>query len=199
MGSLGGVPRAGSQTAAWGAGLLGWNIKWVVGYPGTNELMLALDRGEVDMTSTANLFLVQQFLASGKFKILVQTGIVRNGKVVQRADYGDAPLMANLVESKITDPLVRQAYEYWSSNTALDKWIAVPPKTPDAYVRAYRQAYQHAFTDPAFAETGKQISDDLEPMAWEDVELLMKKLGSTPPAAISFITDMLRKQGLETD
>ena len=199
MGSLGGVPRAGSQTAAWGAGLLGWNMKWVVGYPGTNELMLALDRGEVDMTATSNLFLVKQFLESGRFKILVQTGIVRNGKIVQRADYGDAPLMANLLESKITDPLVRQAYEYWSSNTALDKWIAVPPKTPEPYIEAYRQAYAQAFNDPAFAEMGKKISDDLEPMSWEDVEFLMKKLGATPPEAIAFITEMLRKQGLEAE
>jgi tripartite-type tricarboxylate transporter receptor subunit TctC len=199
MGSLGGVPRAGSQTAAWGAGLLGWNMKWVVGYPGTNELMLALDRGEVDMTATANLFLVKQFLAGGRFKVLVQTGIVRNGRIVQRADYGDAPLMASLLESKVTNPLVRQAYEYWSSNTALDKWIAVPPKTPEAYIRAYREAYQNAFTDPAFAEMGKNISDDLEPMSWEDVEFLMKKLGATPPEAIAFITEMLRKQGLETE
>jgi len=199
MGSLGGVPRAGSQTAAWGAGLLDWNMKWVVGYPGTNELMLALSRGEVDMTATANLFHVRQLLATGNFKILVQTGTMQHGKMERRAEFGEAPLMADLLQDKLNDPLARQAYEYWSSNTALDKWIAVPPKTPEAFVKAYRAAYQHAFDDPAFADLGKQISDDLEPMAWDDVETLIKKLGSTSPEAIAYITTMLRKQGLETD
>jgi hypothetical protein len=199
MGSLGGVPRSGMQTAAWGAGLLGWNMKWVLGYPGTNELMLALDRGEVDMTATANLFLIRQFTTGGRFKILVQTGTVQHGQILPRAEFGDAPLMANLLQSKVTDPLARQAFEYWSSNTALDKWIALPPKTPQPYVQAYREAYQSAFTDPAFAELGKKISEDLEPMAYEDVEFLVKKLGATSPEAVTFITTMLHKQGLEAE
>src|SRR4051812_45098329 len=59
MGSLGGIPRSGMQMTAWGIDVLGWNAKWVVGYRGTNELTLALERGEIDMTSTANLFLIQ--------------------------------------------------------------------------------------------------------------------------------------------
>ena len=199
VGSLGGVPRSGMQTAAWGAGLLDWNLKWVLGYPGTNELMLALDRGEVDMTATANLFQVRQLLASGKFKILVQTGTLQSGQIMPRAEFGDAPLMANLLQNKVTDPLARQAFEYWSSNTALDKWIALPPNTPEPYVAAYREAYRNAFTDPAFAELGKKISEDLEPMAHEDVEYLIKKLGATSPEAIAFITAMLHKQGLEAE
>ena len=127
MGSLGGIPRSGSQTAAWGAGLLDWNMKWVLGYPGSNELMLALDRGEVDMTATQNLFVIRTFVATGRFKILVQTGTVQNGRVIPLAEFGDAPLIAELLQSKVTDPLARQAFEYWASNTELDKWIALPP------------------------------------------------------------------------
>src|SRR5204863_581083 len=72
MGALGGVPRSGMQTTAWGIEYLGWNAKWVVGYRGTNDLMIALERGEIDMTSTANLFQLQKFLDSGRFKILSQ-------------------------------------------------------------------------------------------------------------------------------
>jgi hypothetical protein len=45
MGSLSGIPRSGMQMAAWGIELLDWNAKWVIGYRGTNELTLALERG----------------------------------------------------------------------------------------------------------------------------------------------------------
>src|SRR5262249_13527920 len=55
MGALGGVPRSGMQITAWGIEFLGWNAKWVLGYRGTSDLMIALERGEIDMTSTANL------------------------------------------------------------------------------------------------------------------------------------------------
>ena len=60
MGAVGGVPRSGMQTTAWGIEILGWNAKWVLGYPGTNDLFVALERGEIDMTASSNLFQVNQ-------------------------------------------------------------------------------------------------------------------------------------------
>lgn len=196
MGSLGGIPRSGMQMAAWGIGFLGWNAKWVVGYPGTNELLLALDRGEIDMTSTANLFQIQKLLGSGRFIALAQSGTLQNGKMVARPELGNAPLIATLMQGKIKDPLAQQGFDYWASITQLDKWIALPPKTPEAFVRAYRQAFQTAFTDPAFAEAGKRVSDEFEPMSGDDVGSLIHKLGATSPEALGYISTMLHKQGL---
>jgi tripartite-type tricarboxylate transporter receptor subunit TctC len=199
MGSLGGVPRSGMQTTAWGVAFLGWNAKWVVGYPGTSDLLIALERGEIDMTATANLFQIQKFLDTGKFKILTQSGTLRNGQMVPRPEFGDAPLIANLMQNKLTDPVLQQAFNYWVGLTALDKWIALPPKSPENFVQAYREAFQAAFTDPEFAELGKKISDDLEPMSYQDVDFLVQKLGATSPEAITFTSAMLRKQGLEAE
>jgi tripartite-type tricarboxylate transporter receptor subunit TctC len=199
MGALGGVPRSGMQTTAWGVGFLGWNVKWVLGYPGTNDLMIALERGEIDMTSTANLFLAQKLIETGKFIALSQTGSMQHGQMVARPEWGGAPLFATLIQDKIPDVLARQAFDYWASMTAIDKWIALPPKTPEPYVRAYREAYQAAFTDPEFSGLGKSVSEDFEPMAYDDVEFLMRKLGSTPPEAIAFISTMLHKQGVEAE
>jgi tripartite-type tricarboxylate transporter receptor subunit TctC len=197
MGSLGGIPRSGMQSTAWGVGFLGWNAKWVVGYPGTSELMIALERGEIDMTATANLFQVKKFLDSGKFKILTQSGSLKNGKMVPRPEFGSAPLIDGLMQGKITTPLEKQAYEYWVSLTALDKWIALPPKSPEAYVQAYREAFNAAFTNPEFSELGKKVSEEFEPMSHQDVDFLVDKLGATSPEAIAFIATMLHKQGLE--
>ena len=101
MGSNAAVPRQGMQVTLWCVEYLGWNVKWVVGYHGTNEVMLALDRGEIDMTSTGNIFQVAERLKSGNFKIVNQSGSIDNGKIVGRADFGNAPLFTEQVKGKI--------------------------------------------------------------------------------------------------
>ena len=135
MGSLAGVPRSGMQMAAWGIGFLDWNAKWVVGYPGTSQLAIALERGEIDMNSTSNLFVTQQLLNTGKFNILVQTGDreERRGRrprrIRQCADHLDS-----LMEGKLKTPVEKQAFNYWAAITALDKWVALPPGTPQPII-----------------------------------------------------------------
>src|SRR5439155_20928545 len=66
LGSALAIPRSAMQPALWAIEYLGWNAAWVTGYRGTNEVMLALDRGDVEMTSTANLFQIRDRLASGE-------------------------------------------------------------------------------------------------------------------------------------
>jgi hypothetical protein len=182
---------------AWGIEFLGWNAKWVIGYRGTSELMLALERGEIDMTATANLFLIQKMVESGKFKILVQTGTLRNGTVVARPDFGDAPMLSTLLGGKIHDPLAGKAFDYWSSIATMDKWLALPPKSPGPVLDLYREAYAKMSQDAEFIERGKKISDDFEPMSNRDVVALIGSLAGTPPQSIDYSSVMLRKQGLD--
>ncbi|MEA2984065.1 MAG: hypothetical protein QOD94_319 [Alphaproteobacteria bacterium] len=196
MGSLGGIPRSGMQMTAWGVEFLDWNAKWVIGYRGTNELVIALERGEVDMTSTGNLFLIQRLIGTGNFKILVQSGTLKNGVFVGRPDFGDAPVLAKALEGKLKDPLAAKAFEYWSSVSATDKWVALPPKTPKGMTDVYRQAYEKLVQDGEFLERAKKISDDFVPMAAPEVETLINKLSSLPPEATEYMTVILRKQGL---
>lgn len=199
IGTLGGMPHFALQMAAWGIGFLDWNAKWIVGYPGTNELSIALRRGEIDMTATSNLYLVQHLVTTGPFKVLAQTGQTQNGETKGRPEFGNAPLITDLVRPKLTNPIEREAFDYWLSTSALDKWVALPPNTPDAYVQAYRTAYEATFNDPEFSELGRAISDGFEPINWRDVTAPVQKLGATSPEAIAFIGTMLRKQGLKGD
>jgi hypothetical protein len=199
MGALGGVPRSGMQMTAWGIEVLGWNAKWVIGYRGTNELMLALERGEIDMTSTANLFLIQKLIATSRFKILVQTGTFKNGALAPRPDFGGAPIFATLMEGRIADPVAQKAFEYWSGVAVMDKWLALPPKSAKAMLDAYRDAYGKVVVDRGFVERGKAISDDISPLPAGDVETLIRRLGGTPREALEYITAMLKKQGLPTE
>ena len=197
MGSLVGIPRSGMLSTAWGIEFLGWNATWVVGYKGTNDLMLALERGEVDMTSTGNMFQINKLLSSSKFQVLSQSGSLENGKFVGREDFGDAPLFHQRMEGRIKDTIAAKAFTYWSNLTAIDKWLALPEKTSPAIVEAYREAFRRAVKDPGLLEKGKTLSEDFEPMSHEDVRALIVGLNDTPMEAINYINVMLRKQGLD--
>lgn len=199
MGSIGGVPRSGMQSTAWGIAYLGWNAKWVVGYRGTQDLFIALQRGEIDMTATGNLRDVQHLIDNGTLKILTQSGTVRNGELSKRPEFGDAPVLASLVKEKITDPVEKQSFDYWTSLTTIDKWFALPPGTPEPIVKAYQQAYEKIGNDEEFLARARKISEDIEPQSGADVKRLIDTLGTIPTPAIEKISVMLRKQGLSTD
>lgn len=197
MGALGGVPRSGMLMTAWGIEYLGWNARWVLGYRGTNDLMIALDRGEVEMTSTANMFQINKLMQGGKFSILTQSGSLQDGQVVGRPDFGDTPIFSHMMDGKITDPLAQKAFEFWRAQASIDKWLALPPGTPKDIVAAYREAYRKLATDPEFTELGKKISEDFSPMSHDDVESLIKILADSPPEALSYTKVLLRKQGVQ--
>jgi tripartite-type tricarboxylate transporter receptor subunit TctC len=196
MGAVGGVPRSGMQTTAWGIDLLGWNAKWVVGYPGTNDLFVALERGEVDMTASSNLFQVAKLLETGKIKVLTQTGTLTDGKILPRSEFGDVPVFPNQVQGKAANQLQEKGFGYWYSLVMLDKWLALPSGTSEPILKAYRDAFAKMTKDAEFLEKGRKMSEDFEPQQGADVEGLLKTLGNTTPDALDYIKKMLKGQGI---
>ncbi len=198
MGSLSGMPRSGMQMAGWGKEFLGWNLKWVVGYRGTNELMVALERGEIEMTATGNIPSTQRLVGTGNFKILVQSGTLQKGKIGPRPEFGDAPLIPILMQGKIVNPTQAMSFDYWSTLNAMDKWLALPPGTPEPIVESYRQAFKKMTEDPEFIARAKD-STEFTPTTSQDVADWLTSLGKTTPDAINFIAEMLSHQGIKVD
>ena len=189
--------RSGEQMISWGMEFLDWNAKWVVGYRGANETSIALERGEVDLVTTANSFLIKRLTDTGKFKVLSQSGVVVDGKIRRRTDFPDTPVMAELITSKLTDPIARDAFRYLEAMCLVDPWLSLPPNTPAEIVATYRQAFQKMLADPEFLAKGKRISEDIGPMTHADVELLVKTADERlTPAADKFIRALLIKQGI---
>jgi hypothetical protein len=196
IGSVQAMPRPAIQPVLWCIAYLGWNAAWVAGYRGTSETMFALDRGEIDMTSTGNIFQIQDRLNSGHLKIVAQTGALSGGQIVGRADFGAAPLFPDLIKGKITDPLAQKAFNLWTALNTGDKWLALAPGTPDAIVAAYRDAFGKLGAEPQFMEQGERISEGFAPMSPGDVETVVATLADTPTEAVNFTKAMMRKQGL---
>jgi tripartite-type tricarboxylate transporter receptor subunit TctC len=200
MGSTSGSFRSNMHMAAWGRELLGWNLRWVAGYRGTSELFIALERGEIEMTATSNIAPITKILAAGNFKILVQSGALKDGKIAARAEFGNAPLMPVLVSGRIKDPVAAEGFDYWmTTHTGPDKWLALPPGTPQVLVQAYREAFRRAIDDPELHERSRKLTDDFTPVFHEDVEAWMKKMAATPQAALEFVSAMIGRQGMKVE
>jgi hypothetical protein len=197
IGSAGLIPRTAMQPALWGIEYLGWNAKWVAGYSGTNETMLAFDRGEVDMTSTGNIFQIRDRLETGKLKIVNQSGMLVDGKLVGRPDYGGAPLFSKQMEGKISNPAAQRAFQYWLALNNLDKWVGLAPNTADDIVKVYRAAYAKVASDREFVEAGEKIGEGFAPTTAADVESSVRTLADTPQSALDYIRSLMRSQGLQ--
>ena len=199
MATISGMPRSGMQMAAWGADYLGWNIKWITGYRGNPELMLAFERGEVDMTSFATTTLKPALFDKDKFSILYQSGSNAATVPTNMPALKGIPLLTGAVKDKITDPLARQAFAYWQNISSINNWIALPPKTPGAVVGTFRAAFLKAVEDPDFLAQAAKMGDDVSIVPPADMEGVIKTLADLPPEALVYMKRMLARQGLNLE
>jgi len=189
--------RSGEQMALWGSEYLGWNLKWVIGYPGTAEITLALRRGEIDMISTGNMFLINELSKSGQFVPLAQTGSLIEGKLVPRAEFPEAMMFPPAIRAKLDSDVAKKAFDYWEGVNAQDKWVALPERTPAEMVAAYRAAFRSVAKDQAFLDQGKKvIAAEFEPILPEDQEKLLLQVATTPDEALGYLNVLKKKQGL---
>jgi hypothetical protein len=83
-------------------------------------------------------------------KIVNQSGGMEDGKIVGRADYGNAVLFTDQMKGKIKDPVAQQSFDYWMAMNIADKWLALAPNTPDEILQVYRDAFTKMAADPEF-------------------------------------------------
>jgi tripartite-type tricarboxylate transporter receptor subunit TctC len=195
MGSVAGVPRSGMRMTVWGIEYLGWNAKWVIGYPGSTDLVMALERGEVDMTSFPRFYLVDKLTDTNKFKIIYLDGLNENARPSGRADADNAPLFTKAMAGKIADPKIQAAYEYWQASSIF-KWIALPPGTPTAIRDTYRRAFERMTKDSAFLAQAEKTIEGFTVLTPLEMEKMIHDLAVTSDEALSTMDALMRKQGL---
>ena len=196
LGNVGSSPRAAMMPALWGIEYLGWNARWINGYPTTQELMLAFDRGEIEMTSTGTNPQLEERIRSGAMIVLHQTGSVENGKIVGRNEYGNVPIFPlQMKEVKLSDTS-RKALDYWFALSNLDKWVGLAPKTPDDILATYRAAFTKASADKEFVQQGETMSEGFEPTAAADVEAFIATLAGTTDETLDYMKGLMKKQGI---
>lgn len=176
--------RSGVQMAVWGHMYLGWNLRWVFGYASASDMLMAVERGEADLTATANINPIKEMLQKDDVIALVQRGRFVDGKFRPRRDLENVPVLADLLEGKL-DAHAQEVFTVWSQSTNIGKWLTLASGTPPEIVQAYRDAFDKVGEDPEFIRLGQQqIDAEFELIPGKDLAVIGKQMAATSPAAL---------------
>jgi tripartite-type tricarboxylate transporter receptor subunit TctC len=185
--------RSWVAMTVWAAEYLGWNLRWIYGYPGSRELQLAIRQGEIDMWATANVKLVKDLQREG----VVQVVLAEDER--RREDFPDVPSFVETLGAKKPTGLAWQAFVGWAGSPELDKFLVAPGGTPEPLVKMLREAFEKVMKDPDVDKEGdKFFGDGWKPIAAERVDTLIRDQISIPKEAKDFITKLRQKYNLPT-
>lgn len=179
----------GPNTSAWYGmamnALLGTKFRIITGYPGGNDVNLALERGEVEVRGS-NLWSSwkgtrPQWIAEKKIIQLVQIGLAKSPELP------DVPLLMDLPNNEADRAVMRLL----SAPTAVGRPLFTPPGVPADRLAALRKAFDATMTDPAFIAEAKASQLDLNPMSGAQLQKVVEDIVSTPPAVVERLKTIL--------
>jgi len=153
-----------------------WGGISVTGYPGSREVTLAIEKGEVHgMCGMGWVSLSMEhpdWVASGRVRILAQEDLKGHPEVNRMG----VPLT---IEFAKTDE-DRQVMELIYSQNAFGRPYVLPPGVPAERVAALRQAFTAAPHDRNLLEEAAKMRFDVEAMSGEDLQALTGRLFALP-------------------
>ncbi|MGE5539957.1 MAG: Bug family tripartite tricarboxylate transporter substrate binding protein [Gemmatimonas sp.] len=153
-------------------------IKIVTGYPGGNDVTMAMEKGEVDGRFGWSWGSVKvrsrDWLEQKKINILLQMGMKK------APDLPDTPFIMDYAKSDLD----RQALELIFAPQAAAWPLIAPPALPADRLKALRAAFMETMTDPAFVAEATKLNVEIEPMSGEEIASMVERILSFPPAAI---------------
>jgi tripartite-type tricarboxylate transporter receptor subunit TctC len=158
--------------------VVGTRFRVVTGYPGGNDINLAMERGEVDGRASYAWSSLKSgrpdWLRDGKINILVQIGLHK------APDLPEVPLLLDLAHNSAERDVVR----LYSAGLELGRVFLAPPNVPADRLAVLRSAFQTAAADPHFRAEAARLDVDIEPMSGEEVANIIRELTSIPAEVI---------------
>ena len=162
----------------------GTKFKIVLGYPGSNEMSLALERGEAGaMTNTwaswkAN---TPDWIRDKKIHVLVQMGLTK------MAELPDAPLLIDLAANELD----RKALYLLSAAATLGRPLFTSPAVPPERVKALRDAFEATMKDPAFLDAAARAGLDINPVSGEMLQKVVVEAVASPKAVADRLAEII--------
>jgi tripartite-type tricarboxylate transporter receptor subunit TctC len=168
--------------------VLGTKFKVITGYPGTREVNLAMDRGEVQgngaITWASIKSTMTAMLAEKKIRLIVQFGLKNHAEL---PDLPNALTYAKTAEQRDALMLLFATQEFGRPYIA-------PPGLPAPIAAALRDSFAATMKDPAFLEEAQKRGLDIDPTPSEEIETLVRQLYATPPATVERVRDIFAVQ-----
>jgi tripartite-type tricarboxylate transporter receptor subunit TctC len=154
--------------------VLGTKFKLVMGYKGSNEAMLALERGEVEGHSTSWSALKiahPDWIRDHSVSVLVQFALN------QHAELPDIPTAVELARNDEERAILRAIMNATEVGTA----FFTTPGVPADRVSVLRRAFDAAMKDPDLLADAQTMRVSVSPMTGEDLQKLVAEVSNLPP------------------
>ncbi|MDB5651031.1 MAG: Tripartite-type tricarboxylate transporter, receptor component TctC [Hyphomicrobiales bacterium] len=165
--------------------LLGTKFKIILGYPGGNDINLAMERGEVAGRGSNSWGAWKatrpDWVKNKKINILVQIGLKKE------PDLQDVPLLMDLAKNDED----RAVLKLLSASTAIGRPIFTTPDVPPERVKALRDAFDKMVRDPAFLEIAKKDNFDIDPVSGEELQRIVADIVATPKAIADRLQEII--------
>ncbi len=167
--------------------LLGVKLRLVGGYAGSREIILAMDRNEVQgMCGMDWSSLVTQR------RDWLDTGFVRP---IAQEDLAGHPelnkLGVPLTTSFAKDATDRQALELMYSGNMFGRPFILPPGAPAERLETLRRAFSAAMADENLREEAARMQLDIESVPGAELQAVLAKLYATPPSVVARLKQAL--------
>jgi tripartite-type tricarboxylate transporter receptor subunit TctC len=186
--TLGGT-GAGAETDTFALlvrNMFGAKMRLITGYPGGNDINLAMERGEVDgrcgWSWTSIKSQKAAWLNEKKINLLVQLGIAKHG------DLPNVPFMLDLAKNQEQRQMLRLIF----ASLVLGRPFLAPPGIPDDRKAALRNAFDATTKDPEFLQEAAKINLEISPVAAAAIDELLTEIYRTPKSVVEKAAAVLR-------
>jgi tripartite-type tricarboxylate transporter receptor subunit TctC len=154
--------------------MLGTRMRIVTGYPGGNDVGLAMERGEVNGRCGWSWSSVKvthpAWLDQKKINVLIQLALEKH------ADLPDVPLITDLARTGEQ----RQIFRLIFARQVMGRPFLAPPGLPPERVAALRRAFMDTLKDKDLVAEADRAQLEITPVSGEEVQRLVEEVHRTP-------------------
>jgi len=159
--------------------LTGTKFKVVLGYHGSTEILLAMERGEVEgFCGIGWTFLKLRkadWLRDKKINILYQMSLEKHPEL---------PHVPAIIDYART-PDDRKVFEFLFAPQEMGRPFFAPPAVPAERVKALRDAFARTFKDAAFLAEAEKMGVEVQHVGGEQIQALVERIYASPPDVIA--------------
>jgi tripartite-type tricarboxylate transporter receptor subunit TctC len=166
-------------------GVLGTKMRIVSGYPGGNDVVLAMERGEVkgrcgwswsSVMSTHRVWLDEK-----KMTVLAQLALQKH------PDLPDVPLIIDLAKTDEQKQILKLIF----ARQVMGRPYLAPPGIPADRAAVLRQAFLDTMTDKDFLADAEKAQLEITPVDGATIQKLVAEVYQTPPEVAKKAAELL--------
>jgi tripartite-type tricarboxylate transporter receptor subunit TctC len=170
-------PKALSQ-------ILGLRFKLVSGFRSSTDVMLAIERGEVDGICQSFDSIMNDrpdWIEKGVARVLFHAGAANPA-------LKGVPAVIDLARTDEQRALIRFLY----AGQAIGRPFVAPPGLAPERVKMLRGAFDAAMADPQFREEAKKLRLDVDPVSGAELEKTIREIYATPKAIVDRVGELIK-------